>query len=372
MLKKVLIITLVLIFSMISISYGALSFSDVPKNYWAYNDIDFSSQKGIIKGFPDNTFKPAYPVTKEQSIAMIYRTLAAAGKLKESTDLSSEYADILNADHISSWATSYIAYALKYKIITENELTTFNKKMAEGNPASRQEVAVWTGRAADKNLAPAYIISYSDKKYIAADAIGYVDLLYRQGIMIGDNNNNFRPSATITRAEFAAICSRVFKMESNTNFDAAKEVSTYNGVIKSVDYTSRTITIVNSKGVTKQFTMAPGANILLNGQTDHISAIKQGTQAIIAFGTFSDDNQIIVWTDEVILNGTLEEVKELGGNYYSVRIQNRDGDSITYLMDSNSEILNSAGKQTTMDYLTAGSDIRAIFDGIKILEIQID
>ncbi|MBD2566786.1 S-layer homology domain-containing protein [Anabaena lutea] len=52
-------------------TYAQTSFSDVSSNYWASQFIQQLSQRGVIAGFPDGTFRPEEPVTRAQFAAMI-------------------------------------------------------------------------------------------------------------------------------------------------------------------------------------------------------------------------------------------------------------------------------------------------------------
>ncbi|MCG6137321.1 MAG: S-layer homology domain-containing protein [Nostoc sp. LLA-1] len=47
------------------------TFYDVPSNYWAAQFIQQLSQRGVIAGFPDGSFRPEEPVTRAQFAAMI-------------------------------------------------------------------------------------------------------------------------------------------------------------------------------------------------------------------------------------------------------------------------------------------------------------
>ena len=50
-------------------------FSDVPADHWASGYINVCTTKGILKGYPDNTFKPSANITGAESITMIVRAL---------------------------------------------------------------------------------------------------------------------------------------------------------------------------------------------------------------------------------------------------------------------------------------------------------
>ena len=50
---------------------SARSFPDVQSNHWALKEIHYLSDKGIIKGTPEGTFKPSDDVTRGQMALML-------------------------------------------------------------------------------------------------------------------------------------------------------------------------------------------------------------------------------------------------------------------------------------------------------------
>lgn len=60
------------------LSKGTTKFSDVPANYWAAGYISIVSSQGIIKGYPDGTFKPDANVTYAEAVTMLVRSLGLA------------------------------------------------------------------------------------------------------------------------------------------------------------------------------------------------------------------------------------------------------------------------------------------------------
>jgi murein DD-endopeptidase MepM/ murein hydrolase activator NlpD len=55
----------------------SMKFKDVPDTHWAAKAIDELSEKGIIKGYEDGTFKPERPVTRAEVAVMISRAMEA-------------------------------------------------------------------------------------------------------------------------------------------------------------------------------------------------------------------------------------------------------------------------------------------------------
>lgn len=54
-----------------------MKFKDVPDTHWAAKAIDELSEKGIIKGYEDGTFKPEQSVTRAEVAVMISRAMEA-------------------------------------------------------------------------------------------------------------------------------------------------------------------------------------------------------------------------------------------------------------------------------------------------------
>lgn len=56
----------------------AVAFTDVPNDYWAYPFIAALTQRGIISGFADNSFQPDQPVNRAQYAALVSQVLPSA------------------------------------------------------------------------------------------------------------------------------------------------------------------------------------------------------------------------------------------------------------------------------------------------------
>ncbi len=49
-----------------------MKFKDVEESRWSFKAIDYVTDKGLMKGFPDGTFKPSDPLTREQMAQVLY------------------------------------------------------------------------------------------------------------------------------------------------------------------------------------------------------------------------------------------------------------------------------------------------------------
>lgn len=383
MIKRMGTIILTLIFGLGLIPFqGGISayalsagdFTDVSSSYWGYPYIDFSAGNGIINGYPsaDGTYRflPENSVTREEAITMLYRALSAADKLKSTEDFSAGYTDLLTENKIAGWAQKYVAYGLQYKLIAESEIADFTDDNGRGIPAPREEVALWTAKAMERNLSPAYSLIYADKDSISAEKLPYIDLLYRQGIMQGDDTKMFHPANGIKRAEFAAVSNRVFESAKTGAYAEEREVQSYRGTIVSVDSYNNKIMMTQSDGTGRVIQINPKTQIVINGKVNYngLTGIGTDTAAVVAWGAFYDQNdpdddafQLHVITKTQAMTGLLTVIEKKDADTSILEIENADGDTIYYVLDKNSRTDGTPQKGTEVTFLA---------DGIKILEMK--
>ena len=355
---------------------GAADFTDVKKDYWGYSFIDFAAGKGIINGYPDPKgtyyFSPEAKVSKEEAMSMLYHALSAAGELESKEDFSQEYESLFLEHQIAHWAQKYVAYALKYKLVSKEELTGFTGDNGYGLSATREEVAIWTGKALDKGVAPAYSLDYVDKDNISTAAMPYVDLLYRQGIMQGDNTKMFHAESSIKRVEFAVICNKVFDLYASDTYKIDKEVQSYRGTILSVDPINHKVMMSQSGGAAKVIQISPKTNILIDGKVGYngMKDIPSNVVAVVAFGAFHNEKeggrgpealQLHIVTKTQARVGLLSDMEKINQDISILIIKNAAEEEIYYVLDQRSTVLSTLQK---------GKEVTFITDGVKILEIQ--
>ncbi|MGB9552927.1 MAG: S-layer homology domain-containing protein, partial [bacterium] len=123
----------------ISPSYpSAPTFSDVSKDHWGFSYIEAAAKAGLFKGFPDGSFRPEEPVTKEQILTVIVRN--AGWKLVQPSnptfpDLSPE-----------NWASSYVETALQEGFIEKGDYRLCGEFWGAGIPATRGQTALLLAR----------------------------------------------------------------------------------------------------------------------------------------------------------------------------------------------------------------------------------
>jgi len=132
---------------------GVTAFSDVPATHWAAGFINVAADQGLIKGFPDGTFKPEAPVTYNEAMAIIVRLLGYDPMVK------------------GTWPTNYLVKAAEIGV---SEGLSF----AGGAPATRGDVALMFENGIDidmmEQITAGDLIQYVVTDETLLDRLGYV------------------------------------------------------------------------------------------------------------------------------------------------------------------------------------------------------
>lgn len=188
-----------------AVSQETLTFSDVPTTHWAYPYIMSCVQKGAIAGTttPVNgigTFNPNGKVTLSQFITVLTR-LIAADKIDSSLAGSGVH-----------WAMPNYSAAIDVGLIYSYEYSSSKTDLDKA--LTREEMAVMLSRAAEINGEPLEILpgienNIGDLDKVSNDKVTAVKQAYSCGLLAGDNNGNFNPKNTMTRAEMATVVCRL-------------------------------------------------------------------------------------------------------------------------------------------------------------------
>lgn len=199
LLAVVLALSMVLVFFAVRPApASAAGFPDVPANYWAKKHIDYLVGKGVVKGFPDGTFKPEAKVTREQFAKMI----VAAKGLKLYKPSTPTFTDVSK----SRWSYGYVEAAVKAGYIKGYG----NGKFGPADPITREQLAVLEIRvlgkekeANDPNLI--FATFSNDEAKVDSWAKGAMTLALRPSYQLlkWDSERNIRPRDPATRAECA-------------------------------------------------------------------------------------------------------------------------------------------------------------------------
>lgn len=171
---------------------GAVTYTDVAKDFWAYDEIYYLTDKGILEGDGTGKFRPKDDVTHIEFIKMIVATFNLVDTAT------------VNYTNVPSWARDgrYLEKAAAQGFLLDEYTRDFDftKKLTREEAVALvmryldldDELAVSSSRFPDySKISPAYR-SYA---LIAAGA----------GIVQGDDTGNFQPDRVLTRSEALRI-----------------------------------------------------------------------------------------------------------------------------------------------------------------------
>lgn len=187
--------------------YTQGQFTDVPPNQWFTENVAEAVEFGLMKGDSSSTFQPYGDVTLAQAITMAARIHSIYTTGSES---------FVQAPGLS-WYQVYLDYAYHHDIVDYNYYTGDVQQKA-----TRAQFAEIFANALPERALPA-------KNNVSDGAIPDVPMqapyasavyrLYRAGILAGsDANGTFSPLSYITRAEAAAVVSRMADSDNRIAF----------------------------------------------------------------------------------------------------------------------------------------------------------
>lgn len=207
-----LLTALALVLSLTVLGAAAVSFTDM-QGHWARQDVEELASAGIINGYSDGTFKPDAKMSAAEALLFCARVTNISADIE--SKLAQKYNDTLSEmlpEVMRSWAIPELAVCLETGIITEAELSAMCTSGAISQAITREDLSVYLVRAMQlepmaKTLS-AYSLPFDDTDQIARQMMPYVYLLYTYGVVGGNENNEFMPDSTISRAEMAVMLKR--------------------------------------------------------------------------------------------------------------------------------------------------------------------
>ena len=183
---------------------GVLPFSDVKQGDWYYEDVQTAYEHGIVNGKDSNVFDPDAPMKRAELVAVLSRL--ADGKV---ADKGEEAADAYSDINGIEWYADYVGWASSAGLVNGYGDGTFRAE----EPIIRQELAAMLDRfltymfleIRDDNS----VGEFADTEDIPSWAAANVDVLRSAGLIRGDQEGKFNPQSAATRAEIAAIVSRI-------------------------------------------------------------------------------------------------------------------------------------------------------------------
>lgn len=166
---------------------SAKTFKDVKKSDWHYSVVDELSNKGIINGYEDGTFKPQRPVSYAEFLTLLNNAIGT----KQAPDYTNP----------KEWFKPTFDY-LKSKGVIQT-IQNPNQEITRNEMAKYLSLGLQKLKNQTPNTtAPTTIKDFAS---IPAEYKDYVASVVNANLIRGDEHQNFNGSKSLTRAETAVI-----------------------------------------------------------------------------------------------------------------------------------------------------------------------
>lgn len=169
--------------------------SDI-STHWAKLNILKLISRGVIQGYPDGTIKPDNSITRAETVTALMKAMGYSPA--ENPEFT--FAD--NKD-IPAWVRGFLKTALDHKVVSGYEDNTFR---ASRN-VTRQEVVVMLMKTFGFAPSESSALNFADGDKIAAWSKNYIIKACELGIVKGYEDNTFKASKNVTRAELFTMIS---------------------------------------------------------------------------------------------------------------------------------------------------------------------
>jgi hypothetical protein len=187
-------------------SYRQPTFSDVPSAFWAFQEIESCFDAGVVRGFPNGTYGPSLPVSRDETAVFIARALAGGDATVPTGPAIATFADV-PTDH---WAFKYVEYCSAQAVV-QGYWDGYHPDEA----VNRAQMAVYIARVL---VAPSGDAAIPDPEPsptfpdVPAShwAYGWIEYCHAQGVVQG-YWDGYHPEEAVTRDQTAVYLARAFQ-----------------------------------------------------------------------------------------------------------------------------------------------------------------
>lgn len=173
-------------------------FWDVEKSHWAFECIAELTDRGVINGYSDGSFKPEGTISRAEWAKIM---VGAAG-------IATNDSSVHFKDTEGHWAVPYVNAASEY--LTAYSDNTYRPDQAVVREDVTMALVRLKGYSID-NVDYSYLAKFKDQNSISNNVKAYVAVAVEKGLIDGFEDNTFRGQATLTRAEATTLLWRAFQ-----------------------------------------------------------------------------------------------------------------------------------------------------------------
>ena len=173
-------------------------FWDVEKTHWAFENIAELTDRGVINGYNDGSFKPDGTISRAEWAKIM---VGAAGI--EAYDDAVRFKDMHG-----HWAVPYVNAASDY--LTAYSDNTYRPDQAVVREDVTMALVRLKGYSVD-DVDYSYLSKFKDPNSISNNVKAYVAVAVQKGLIDGFEDGTFKGQSTLTRAEAATLLWRAFQ-----------------------------------------------------------------------------------------------------------------------------------------------------------------
>ena len=174
-----------------------LPFTDVGMGSWFYDNVKYCYDNGLMIGADARSFAPEGAVSRGQVVTVLYR-------LAGSPSVAGQTCPFTDAD--SSWCRDAIVWGYNTGVVMGYDDNTFRPDEC----VTREQLAAFVYRYAnDGTAASGKTSAFTDAELISDYAVPAMNWCVNKGVIIGMGDGTLYPQGGSTRAQFAAMISRL-------------------------------------------------------------------------------------------------------------------------------------------------------------------
>lgn len=214
MFKKILvIINFCLCFFILGNEANAQTFSDVLENHPYYNAIEDLTNKGILNGYPDKTFRPDNAINRVEILKIL---LLGSGVEIEETSYNAGFPDVIS----NSWYAKYIVKAKEQNIIQGNPDGYFYPNAQVNFAEALKMLAIANNVQLNTNLNTDPFLDVPKDSWYAP----YFEYAKSINIIKKDSNESVTPAKPLDRGETAQL---IFLFQETETVTTEEQIATY-------------------------------------------------------------------------------------------------------------------------------------------------
>jgi len=186
-------------------------FLDVLPGDWAFDEISACFRRGIVTGYPDGTYCPGMPVSRDQMAVFIARALAGGDASVPAGPYAAHFPDVPTGH----WAYDHVEYAHARSIVSGYRDGLYHPEYG----LDRGQMSLFIARSicdptGDEGLTgfvPPAEPSFLDVPYDFW-SYRYIEYIAAEGVAGGYGDGCYHPEYAVTRDQMAVFICRAFDL----------------------------------------------------------------------------------------------------------------------------------------------------------------